>query len=174
MSYLSHTVIRIRLPLSILLAFALPEPLLARLTEPWTYNEMFNKADLVAIAYVVSSRDTNEHTTLAGDIEVVGVTTEFRSALILKGPHDITTFQLHHYRFKSETDRENIANAPALVRIGPHHPVFLLFLVHEPDGRYAPVTGQTDPALFSVIRLDGAALADYGGPPPPRRDSDRK
>jgi hypothetical protein len=35
--------------------------------------------------------------------------------------------------------------------------LYLLFLVRERDGRYAPVTGQTDPALYSVIRLQSDA-----------------
>ena len=32
------------------------------------------------------------------------------------------------------------------------HETFLMFLVKETDGRYAPVTGQTDPGL-SVLSL---------------------
>jgi hypothetical protein len=135
---------------------------------------MFDKADLVTIAYVVSTKDTEERSTILDGIKVIGVATEFKSALILKGPKGVTNFQLHHYRFQSESDRENIANSPALLQIGPYHPVFLLFLVKESDGRYAPVTGQTDPAMFSVLPLNGAALGDLEGPPPPRSSSSQQ
>ena len=34
---------------------------------------------------------------------------------------------------------------------------FILFLKLESDGRYAPVSGQTDPALFDVVKLNGMA-----------------
>ncbi|HYK23177.1 MAG TPA: hypothetical protein VEU75_00775, partial [Candidatus Acidoferrum sp.] len=68
----------------------------------------------------------------------------------------LATFQLHHYRFRSEDDRL-AANSPNLVEPSGQHQVFLLFLVKERDGRYAPVTGQTDPATFSVLELKGGA-----------------
>jgi hypothetical protein len=131
----------------------------ARITASWTFQEMFAKADLVVIAYGLSSRDTDEHTTLK-DIEphvsVVGVTSEFKTSLMLKGPRDLERFQLHHYRFASEDD-QLAANSPDLVRLSDGHLPFLMFLVRERDGRYAPVTGQTDPASFSVLELRGGA-----------------
>ena len=37
------------------------------------------------------------------------------------------------------------------------HESSLLFLKKEADGRYAPVCGQNDPGLFSVLRLEGIA-----------------
>jgi hypothetical protein len=169
-SRLPYRVVRIGAIVSLLLTLVGARLLLARLIEPWTYKEMFDKADLVAIAYVISTKDTEERTTLLGSIKVVGVTTEFKSALVLKGPESVRIFQVHHYRYQSESDRENITNAPDLVRIGSYHPVFLLFLVKEPDGRYVPVTGQTDPAMFSMLKLDGAALGDFDGPPPQRHN----
>jgi hypothetical protein len=120
---------------------------------------MYDKADLVVIAYGVSTRDTAERTTLS-DLEphvpVIGVVSEFKTSLVLKGPRDARTFQLHHYRFASPHD-QLAANSPDLVRLSEAHLPFLMFLVKEPDGRYAPVTGQTDPALHSVVELKGAA-----------------
>ena len=120
---------------------------------------MFDNADLVAIAEVVSTKNTEERNTLQ-DIEphvaVIGVVTNFKSLLLLKGPRNLATFQLHHYRFQSEDDKL-AANSPALVEASAHE-VFLLFLVKGPHGTYAPVTGQTDPALFSVLELHGSAF----------------
>ena len=42
---------------------------------------------------------------------------------------------------------------------GPH-PDFLMFLTKEKDGRYVPVTGQVDPALFSVIELKSGGIPE--------------
>jgi len=120
---------------------------------------MFDKADLVVIAYSLSTKDTDEHTSLndlTPHVAVVGVVTEFKSSVVLKGARDIERFQLHHYRFASEND-ELAANAPDLVRLSDRHLPFLMFLVRESDGRYAPVSGQTDPASFSIIELRGGA-----------------
>jgi hypothetical protein len=131
----------------------------ARITASWTYQQMYEKADLVVIAYGVSTRDTAERMTL-NDLEphvpVIGVVSEFKTSLVLKGPRDIGTFQLHHYRFASAHD-QLAANSPDLIRLSEAYLPFLMFLVKEADGRYAPVTGQTDPASHSVIELKGAA-----------------
>lgn len=119
---------------------------------------MFDKADLVVVADVISSKDTDERSTLLDDVKVIGVVTDFKSRLVLKGPKNATAFQLHHYRLENKDDM-NIADGPSLVSIGAKNPAFLLFLVKERDGRYAPVTGQTDPEIFSVLPLKNA-LAD--------------
>jgi hypothetical protein len=141
-----------------MILLVLQESAFARITRSWTYQQMFDKADLVVIGDALTTKDTNERT-LIEDIKVIGVTTEFRSALILKGPKTVKAFQLHHYRYEFERD-EAVVDSPNLVRIGPNHPAFLLFLVKEADGRYAPVTGQTDPAVISVLRINGTAVGD--------------
>jgi hypothetical protein len=49
-------------------------------------------------------------------------------------------------------------NGPNLATFDPgQHHRFLLFLRREADGRYCPVSGQTDPTLFSVVKLEGVA-----------------
>lgn len=142
----------------LLVVFAIPQFLIARIVYTWTYQEMFDKADLVVIARYVSTKDTRERTTLEDiepPIQGIGLVSEFESRLVLKGPKDITKFRLHHYRIENP---ELIANGPRLVTIEPgRHPTFLLFLIKERDGRYAPVSGQTDPAAFSVVELTGGA-----------------
>jgi hypothetical protein len=161
---------RIKICLSLLLAFSIPSLLFARLVRPWTYQEMFDKADLVVIAAWVSTKDTDEHSTLQDvepPVKVIGVTTEFETRLVLKGANNIKKLQLHHYRFQNENDAL-WANRPSLVIIrapvrakdGFEYPgggTFLLFLTKEADGRYAPVTGQTDPAALSALHLTGGA-----------------
>jgi hypothetical protein len=154
MSYVRYNLMRLKIYISLVLAFMALGPLMARIVQSWTYQEMFDKADLVVIAKVVSTKDTDERSTLL-DLNVVGVVTEFKSHLILKGPKGVTTFQLHHYRLESEND-ENVVNGPDLIRIVEHR-AFLLFLTREHDGRYAPVTGQTDPGGLSVLELKSVA-----------------
>jgi hypothetical protein len=144
-------------PFLILVAIT-PQLLMARIVKTWTYREMLHKADLVVIATFESSKDTAERRTLEDitpAIEAIGVESEFESRIILKGDKGIRKFRLHHYRIENA---EQIANGPRLVEVeSGKHPAFLLFLVREEDGRYAPVTGQTDPTAFSVLELNSAA-----------------
>ena len=127
-------------------------------TEGQSYREMFDKADLVVIATAVETKDTNEHLKLLNSVNVVGVETQFKTRLIIKGPKNLKQFVLHHYR---EPNGEFVENGPALIHIpGGQHPDFVLFLLRETDGRYAPITGQTDPLLFSVLELKGAVQSE--------------
>ena len=141
----------------VLVAIA-PQLLMARIVKTWTYREMLDKADLVIIATFESTKDTAERRTLEDiipPIEGIGVESEFESRIILKGDKGIRRFRLHHYRIENA---EQIANGPRLVEVqSGKHPTFLLFLVKEDGGRYAPVTGQTDPMAFSVLELNGGA-----------------
>ena len=125
----------------------------------WSYEEMFAKADLVAIAKPISTQDTKERSRLSGPGDVVptvGMVTEFDSRLILKGDKKTKHFILHHYRLAESNIA--IVNGPSLVAFDSKEPAsYLLFLVREPDGRYAPVGGQDDPGLFSVLKLGGMA-----------------
>ena len=145
-----------RLLPAFLAVLASAQPGAARIAErSWTYREMFDKSDLVVIATGYSTKDTTERSKLLGTISVVGVETEFKTCLVLKGKGNIKNFILHHYRLP---DNESFVDGPLLVEVDPRkHQTFLLFLVKEKDGRYAPVTGQTDPAGFCVLELKGAA-----------------
>jgi hypothetical protein len=136
---------------------AIAGPLSARLMQEWTYQDLFAKSDLVVIAKpTAATRDTTERSTLR-DIQppesVVGVVTEFQILLVLKGSTK-DRFILHHYRLESST---LMVNGPQLIAFDPakNHQPYLLFLVREPDGRFAPVAGQTDPRFFSVQELSG-------------------
>jgi hypothetical protein len=152
-----------------LLIVGLPQILNGRYVQPWSYEEMLEKADLVVVAEWVSTKDTEERTVLPRiepAIRVIGVNTEFEVGIVLKGSRDIKNLTLHHYKLEFKEDSFR-AEAPQLVDIqvpefrdGRDYPGggrFLLFLKHEPDGRYVPITGQTDPAVFSVLQL-GVAI----------------
>jgi hypothetical protein len=145
----------------------IPTLCFGRLTKSWTYQELFDQADLVAIGAPVSTQDTKEKGGLPGweTVEVVGVATEFQSSVVMKGDKALKTFVLHHYRLKDPNRIQ--PNAPSLVSFklgsGPkksspkNHQRYILFLKKESDGRYAPVSGQIDPAVFDILKLDGIA-----------------
>jgi hypothetical protein len=140
----------------IAMLLAVTGSLIGRLMEVVSYEEMFGKADLVVIAKPLSTKDTVERTTLPGDLHVVGVNTEFETRLVLKGDKGANKFVLHHYRLANPD--EPIVNGPVLATFDPKEPkAYLLFLIKETDGRYAPASGQVDPAASSVIRLEGIA-----------------
>jgi hypothetical protein len=127
-----------------------------RLMEDTTYAEMFDKADLVVIAKPVSTKDTSEHTMLLGNIRVVGVNTDFETRFVLKGEKSIRKFVLHHYRLTHR--HEPIVNGPDLAVFNLKEPkAFLMFLTKQADGRYAPASGQIDPAAFSILELKRSA-----------------
>jgi hypothetical protein len=153
--------------LPVLLVFALAEWLAARfIVGGLSFEEMFDRAHLVVIATATRTRDTNERKKLIDiDViqttrpelvreEVIGVETEFQSRLILKGSKDAKKFLLHHYRLAVEAEE---TNGPQFIRIpSGRHATFLMFLTKEKDGRYAPVTGQFDPAVLSVFEIQEA------------------
>jgi hypothetical protein len=101
--------LRLRLCVGIglwLLLLLLPPPLVARPMEGGTYQQMYDKADLVVIAKPLSSKDTEERTMLPGweYIHVVGVNTELETRLVLKGDKTVKRFALHHYKLDSRLE----------------------------------------------------------------------
>ena len=144
--------------LPLLLLIALPVFVSARLMQAWSYQEMFDKADMVVIAKPTATKDTAETNILPNigpDIKVKGLATDFDVRTVMKGDRT-NRFVLHHYRLAKTN--ELMLNGPNLVGFDlAKHESFLLFLTKESDGRYAPVTGQTDPGLLSVLKLDGIA-----------------
>jgi hypothetical protein len=142
-----------------LLLVTLWQPASARIMRGWTYQEMLDQSDLVVIARPVATKNTPERTILphiAPDVHVLGVETDFEVSAVLKGGKDSKKFAMHHYNLL-KPDKPMI-DGPSLFSFEPkdkQKPSFLLFLVREPDGRYAPVTGQTDPTLFSILALRG-------------------
>jgi hypothetical protein len=135
----------------------------ARLTKLWTYQELHDQADLVVIAKHISTTNTTEQANLpniAPDVHVIGLSSEFDVEAVMKGDASLKKLTLHHYRLAPHPENETMANGPSLASFEADHynTRYLLFLHLEPDGRYAPVSGQTDPDHVSIIRLDGNAL----------------
>ena len=136
-------------------------PLLAQAREmtSWSYQELYDQADLVVIAKPISTQDASEKAVLPNispDVHVVGLSTEFAISVVMKGDKRLKECVLHHYRLTNP--KEMMINGPMLASFDPkQHTRFLLFLHQKADGRYAPVSGQTDPTMFSVQKLEGAA-----------------
>ena len=149
----------------------------ARLANLVSYQELFDKSDLVVIAVpVTKTADTGERTSFQNMsqldqdgkqtvVAAVGVETAFRVSVVMKGDRAIQQLTLHHYR---EADHPTVGpdgreivylNGPTVVSFDPSdarsRKNVLLFLVKEQDGRYAPYGGQTDPGLQAVNTMEG-------------------
>lgn len=132
----------------------------ARVVRIWSYQELLEKSDLVAIATPTATNDTKEHIDLPGFVgqRVIGVQTRFAVSAVLKGDRTLRGFVFHHYR--PDPHGVMVPNGPSFVHFElAEKPTliqrtFILFLVREADGRYAPVVGQADPGL-GVKELQG-------------------
>jgi hypothetical protein len=125
----------------------------ARAVRIWSYQELLDKSDLVVIASPTATKDTREHIELPGfDGQwVVGVETRFAVSAVLKGDQALREFVFHHYH--PGPDGVIVPNGPTFVSFAvPKKPAvfprtYILFLLREADGRYAPVVGQADPGM---------------------------
>ena len=120
-----------------------------------TYQILYDRSDAVLIATPQATIDIDERITLPGlhpDVPAIGVNTPLEVQVWLKGAATGAPV-LHHYR--PANPAQPLVNGPLLLDFRRDDvPTLLFFLVREPDGRYAPVAGQTDPAGFSVFRID--------------------
>jgi hypothetical protein len=125
----------------------------ARAVRPWSYQELLEQSDLVVIASPAATNDTKELVDFPGFAgqRAIGVETRFTVSAVLKGDKALRDFVLHHYRPGS--DGVIVPNGPTFLSFVPVEPppaiqrTYVLFLLREADGRYAPVVGQTDPGL---------------------------
>jgi hypothetical protein len=135
---------------SLLMFSLLAFPAFARLGWYPDFDELTKKSDVIVIAEDIGVRDLSETSVLPNiqpDIKVVGVETAFKVVTILKGEMP-KTFVLHHYRLPIAQAHGYITmlNGPGLVTfLGGNQQRYLMFLNKEPDGRYSPGSGQTDP-----------------------------
>lgn len=145
----------------------------ARIMSMRSYQQLFDKSDLVAIANPTArTADSGEESTLpdisavgqngTSPVKCAGVQTPFAVSVVLKGDQRIRTFVLRHCRLADTVPTMNgpilmMANGPGLVFFDPADQKmsgsYLLFLVRESDGLYAPTLGQTDPNYMAITRL---------------------
>lgn len=126
----------------------------ARLMAVPSYQQLADKSDLVVIAIpATKTADTAERAAILG-VAVIGVETSFKIGVALKGA-PLKGFVLHHYRAADSSMA--VLDGPELVSFDPTDPsqpqAFLMFLVRESDGRFAPTGGQTDPGYKVIDRL---------------------
>jgi hypothetical protein len=129
------------------------------------YQELLEHSDLVVIATpTTKTADTREQSSFPNifqqddhgnrtKVMAIGVETAFRVESVLKGEKSVREFVLHHYR---EASKKVTIDGPFLVSFDPVDMKgrdWLLFLIREEDGRYAPTGGQTDPGFRSIRRL---------------------
>ena len=118
-------------------------------------EKLLDKSDVVVLATAATTNDTKEHLDLPGFAgqAVIGVETKFTVSAVLKGNKALKDIVLHHYRTPDGTNIPKVPNGPSFVSFAPAGSptlisrAYILFLVREADGRYAPVVGQTDPGL---------------------------
>lgn len=127
----------------------------------WSYQKLFERSDIIVIGTPAEETKTTSERSELPDVglPVIGVETRFVVFALLKGTElSAKTIVLHHYR--TVDSKELIIDPPLLVSFTPkENSRYLLFLVREKDGRYAPTGGQTDPALWAIQKL-------RPGPPP--------
>jgi hypothetical protein len=137
-----------------------------------SYQELFDKSDLIVIASpVTKTADTDERTYFQDisqtdkdgkqtSVAAIGVETPFSVSVLIKGDRGIKQFILHHYRvalYPAPDGREVVfIGGPNVVSFDPsrRRRDILLFLVKEQDGRYAPYGGQNDPGLQAIKALE--------------------
>lgn len=118
----------------------------ARIVRRWPDEELTAKSEFIAVAIPKKTSETDERGGLAGfeSQPVLGVNTEFTVVAVYKGHQAMKSFVLHHYRFAGTTS----VNGPTFLTFDTSgKQKYRLYLVKEPDGRYAPVAGQIDPDM---------------------------
>src|ERR1700722_18661077 len=99
----------------------------ARIIQPWSYQQLLDKSDLVVIATPTATGDTKEHIALPRfeAQRVAGVETRFAVSAVLKGDKATKDLALHHYR-------PDVKETPGDVAAGyaptvPNGPTFVYF-----------------------------------------------
>ncbi len=147
---------------TLLLFLAFPLIIAARPMRSWTYQEMFDQADLVLIAKPLSTKDTTE-TAKVMSSDVVGLSTEFEIRTVMKGrDKTLGKLTLHHYRL-AKADSP-IVNGPNLVAFDPAKPhCFLLGWPMPPAINHHPLPHSPlcGPCLSAICRSAVARLLKH-------------
>ncbi len=131
-----------------------------------SHSELLAKSDVVIIGTPVATRDTEEETTIPGmvrqepdgerdQIAALGIETTIRVSVCLKGQVDSTsTVILHH--LQQTPMKGPVVGGPDLITFDlATRRNYLMFLVREADGRFAPTGGQAHPSLNAILELAG-------------------
>jgi hypothetical protein len=124
----------------------------ARIIHPWSEAELQNGSDIIVIGHPIAVMDLEETSSLGWSQTATfhpkfrGIETKFSVSRVLKGSLEDDRLVLHHYR--EETEWGSPPNGPIFIAFSPGSTnEYLLYLVRDGNGRYAPVAGQVDPYL---------------------------
>ena len=124
----------------------------ARAVQPLSNAELMAASDLVVVGRPIKVKDLDETNSLGFSSTKLfqsrfrGVETTFKVSEILKGTPASDQIVLHHYRF--ETGWGSPPNGPTLMEFSPGDTnEYLLYLINDGTNRYAPTSGQIDPAF---------------------------
>jgi hypothetical protein len=172
-------------------ALGTPQEAAARRITPWAYDDLMNGAGLVVVARATASEWEGDPRD-PGPGGLVGVNTRFSVSLTLKGEAPKAGPTVLHFQWGKARSNEELErrarNPPNLVHfrtealrvevcgaaVDVPAPDYLLFLKKRPDGRYEPVSGQTDPdqsvrELFGGLSKDLTFAHDHRPSAPTRR-----
>src|SRR5438552_17370373 len=94
----------------------------AREMRSWSYQELYDQADLVVIAKPISAQDASEKAVLpniAPNVHVVGLSTQFDISVVIKGDKHLKRCVLRHFRLTNP--KEIMINGPMLASFDPEH-----------------------------------------------------
>ena len=128
----------------------------ARAHPAWPLQSLYKEADAVIIAEATATHPAKDASVEDSWGTRVAVNTTFDVHVVLKGkaPHD--GIKVLHYAWARQTDEPNPPELVSFNKKGLERGVvriqYLLFLKQRADGRYEPLSGQTDP-IWSVREL---------------------
>ncbi len=161
---------------TIILLLLCPIVLNARVARNWTYKDLFEASDVVAIMEPLNNENNSDQWEWIPKF-AQGVTTSFNVHCFLKGDMPTgTTIRVKHFVYKmwppNGGEMINFAVAPLNIsatftqngKSEPYdfknvHPTWLAFLKKMPDGTFAPTSGQIDP-VFSFCELHHISMFD--------------
>jgi hypothetical protein len=136
----------------------------ARFVQLWGDAELTAASDLVVVGRPIKVKDLDETNSLGFSSTKLfqsrfrGVETTFEVSEILKGTPASDQIVLHHYRFV--TGWGSPPNGPMLTGFSPGDTnEYLLYLKNDGTNRYAPTSGQIDPA-FQIRRPPTNSVAN--------------
>jgi hypothetical protein len=144
----------------------------ARLFDPWSFEQLSAKSDLIAIIEAIRDDPATDSFKADSD-KFVGVNTRFRVHAVLKGQFKGKELTVLHFfdetpvingpmsadfrftwTYKEQFFLNGKAAASAESGPNPRTPIWLAFLKARPDGRFEPVTGQYDSELSFCKLID--------------------
>jgi len=141
-----------KLALGLALALIFSSLATARLIETFSYEELYEKSDLVVIVELVTVSESKEILSGWGEPDrYEGKVSQFSVGKVLKGNADILTISLLHFAYSAKVLLiANGANFVDFSNAEKYH--YLMFLNEGDEGVFSPVTGHYD-AAASVMKI---------------------